>query len=430
MTEPSSGHLRVVFGLGALLFALVVWLYLSSAPMIPELSQDSAQPTYPVQSKKAVPETKTKPRNEEIGDGRTPQGLLGAESVKDRIRKRARALAKGEIASELEASARRGELLFKKHFGAAEVLGPTFNEDSCVTCHSEPEPLGRGKPEQRTKVLGAGIRAAFGDHKYAGVIFEHARRLPGAAPQDIPKVMKPLGTRRPPSLRGLGWIEAVPAKQIVAGPFCAKPEPPAEEICGWTFLKERRGRGSHRFGIKVPATTIDEFVASAFFFEMGLTSSHPGFHEDVDQIPDPEISDQVVVDVANYIALSSAPGADLDDVEGLALFQKSGCADCHWGDFEVEGMKTPQFFSDLLAHDLGPGLAETDYDELTPPGHFRTAPLWGFSDHAGPYLTGGGAKTPRDAILLHGGEAKRSRALFEGLSSTEQQRLIRFLMNL
>ena len=60
---------------------------------------------------------------------------------------------------------------------------------------------------------------------------------------------------------------------------------------------------------------------------------------------------------------------------------------------------------------------------------FVTARLWGVRDSA-PYLHEGRATTLKDAIVLHGGEAEKSRTRFERLSAGEQDMLIAFLYSL
>ena len=60
---------------------------------------------------------------------------------------------------------------------------------------------------------------------------------------------------------------------------------------------------------------------------------------------------------------------------------------------------------------------------------WRTPPLWGVSSTA-PYLHDGRAATLREAILMHGGEAKSSRDKFDALDESEKAKLIAFLESL
>ncbi len=76
-------------------------------------------------------------------------------------------------------------------------------------------------------------------------------------------------------------------------------------------------------------------------------------------------------------------------------------------------------------------LAEGDADGR----EWRTAPLWGIgltpvvSEHPS-YLHDGRARSLLEAILWHGGEARRSRDAVAGLSSEQRARLIRFVESL
>ena len=73
-------------------------------------------------------------------------------------------------------------------------------------------------------------------------------------------------------------------------------------------------------------------------------------------------------------------------------------------------------YTDLLLHDLGPGLADGKRDGKRTPSEWRTPPLWGIglfpivNGHSR-YLHDGRARDLAEAILWHGGEATRSRAV-------------------
>ena len=87
--------------------------------------------------------------------------------------------------------------------------------------------------------------------------------------------------------------------------------------------------------------------------------------------------------------------------------------------------KNVPLYSDLLLHHmgkLGDGIiqAQASADEM------RTSPLWGLRARA-PYLHDGRAKTVRDAILMHDGEAKIIVERFSDLPDSEQQAIIEFL---
>jgi CxxC motif-containing protein (DUF1111 family) len=162
---------------------------------------------------------------------------------------------------------------------------------------------------------------------------------------------------------------------------------------------------------------------------------------------------------------SQSTGTDKSDAyvaEGRTLFASVGCAACH---VPTVG-KAEGIYSDLLLHDMGQSLGDVgssygtlehsrrspskppkrlgaplgglDFAEkLKPekrpnvagPSEWRTPPLWGVRDSA-PYLHDGRADTLQKAILLHDGEAQKSRELFDNLEFDEQQKVVAFLKSL
>jgi CxxC motif-containing protein (DUF1111 family) len=93
-------------------------------------------------------------------------------------------------------------------------------------------------------------------------------------------------------------------------------------------------------------------------------------------------------------------------------------------------------FTDLLLHDMGPGLASQRGDFIATGREWRTAPLWGlgFSEALAEgnarFLHDGRARSIEEAILWHGGEALASREAFRKLPKAEREELVRFLRSL
>jgi CxxC motif-containing protein (DUF1111 family) len=113
-----------------------------------------------------------------------------------------------------------------------------------------------------------------------------------------------------------------------------------------------------------------------------------------------------------------------------------GCAACHQPTLgpthgRTAGAKAEPF-TDLLLHDMGPGLADAAPSEGAGAAEWRTAPLWGLGRAAGrrAFLHDGRARTPLEAILWHGGEALAARERFAALSEAERLQLLRFLEGL
>lgn len=203
-----------------------------------------------------------------------------------------------------------------------------------------------------------------------------------------------------------------------------------------------------------------------------------------------DLSTAHVADLLHFVSSLPAPTRRLPPdpqaaaavVAGEALFQATGCAVCHRPNMG----RAVGVYSDLLAHDMGPGLEDpqpgpnsrstmervvvpdvpvlvnsgpiiTEQDReslirvrsyypvedyvIVPPSEtvvvdtvdrkreWRTAPLWGVADSA-PYLHDGRAATLNEAIRLHGGEAAKSVEAYLSLSPEEREQLLAFLSSL
>ena len=130
------------------------------------------------------------------------------------------------------------------------------------------------------------------------------------------------------------------------------------------------------------------------------------------------------------------PAAALDTVSrGSALFEQIGCASCHRAELRTGVSaatalvnRTIRPYSDLLLHDLGPGLADVCGRDASP-AELRTAPLWGLR-HRTRYLHDGRATDLASAISAHAGEAATARDAFLSLPDEARQAVIRFLSSL
>jgi len=96
----------------------------------------------------------------------------------------------------------------------------------------------------------------------------------------------------------------------------------------------------------------------------------------------------------------------------------------------VPALRRKTFFaySDLLLHDMGPGLADICLG-LASPSEFRTEPLIGLR-FANRFLHDGRAATLEQAIELHGGEGAGARERFDRLPPGTRAALIAFLKSL
>jgi CxxC motif-containing protein (DUF1111 family) len=107
------------------------------------------------------------------------------------------------------------------------------------------------------------------------------------------------------------------------------------------------------------------------------------------------------------------------------------------GDSPIEELanQTIHPYTDLLLHDMGPGLADGRPDFGASGSEWRTPPLWGIglvetvNGHTR-FLHDGRARSLEEAILWHGGEAEAARLAFTELSEEELDALLAFLQDL
>jgi CxxC motif-containing protein (DUF1111 family) len=259
--------------------------------------------------------------------------------------------------------------------------------------------------------------------------------------------------RAAPAVFGLGLLEAVPEREIVAR---ADPgDRNRDGISGrpnyvWDAVEGRTTLG--RFGWKANAPNLIQQTAGAYNGDMGVTTDlfpaepcegqHPGCARHL-----PELGPATVADVALYTQTLGVPARrDLDDKtarRGEKVFYAAGCAGCHAptlrtgvlpGVPEVSNQEIHPY-TDLLVHDMGPGLADGRPDFQASGSEWRTAPLWGIglvetvNGHSN-FLHDGRARTLLEAVLWHGGEAKRARDRVQRLRASDRNALIAFLQSL
>ena len=350
----------------------------------------------------------------------------------------------------------RGDEEFGRRFSPASGLGPVFNDVSCAACHSGD---GRGRPENALVRIGSP-----GDdmHRSLGGPQIQDRAIPGALAEPMPHGV-PISLRLPPPVFGVGLIEAIPEAEILsrADPDDANGDgisgrpnrvtPPA-----WVPGTEPGGGEQPRigrFGRKAQTTSILQQTVEAYLQDMGITTDflplenrnpmagHP--HDAADVVPDPEVPAGTVFAVVNYLRLLAppAPGApNASRDEGGTLFTSIGCAACHVPVLQTGTAVTPALsnkpvvlYSDLLLHDMGDALADHRPDGQASGREWRTTPLWGlrlirdFLNGEAFLLHDGRARTIEEAILLHGGEAQRSRDLFNALTAADRSKVVDFV---
>lgn len=390
-----------------------------------------------------------------------------------------------------------GDLAFDAVFVTAPArvnpgLGPLFNNASCTGCHLR---NGRGLPEKGqllVRVSGAGDLSVLeerDDYHPEGIVpSENAPPVPGIGTQiqdqaiygqppeaqvDLnwkeqqgqyldgtvytlrsPKAtitlpnQQPLPSdiltslRIPPPVFGLGLLEAVPEQTVLA---LADPDDRNKDgISGrpnqvWDMAKEGTSLG--RFGLKANQPNLLQQSAAAYFNDMGVTN--PLFPEaDGSSDIDAEILKAATVYAQTLAVPARTLLNDAQVQRGEKLFSKANCASCHISELktgpheyvELEN-QTIHPYTDMLLHDMGPGLADNRPDFEATGTEWRTSPLWGIGVAQtvlpySSYLHDGRARTLEEAILWHGGEAQSAQEAFIAMDKTDRSALIRFLRSL
>ncbi len=263
---------------------------------------------------------------------------------------------------------------------------------------------------------------------------------------------------------GLGLLEAIPEADILS--LEDPDDRDGDGISGranrvWSIEHGRMMVG--RFGWKAGAPTVLQQSVEAAVGDMGLGSQwipKPGGDCTARQVaclaappggsdraPGREFKTPLMRLTAFYARNLAVPRrrnmSDPDVIAGKAIFKDLGCASCHRPRFKT-GKETPDPhlagqtiwpYTDLLLHDLGPGLADHRPEGRANGREWRTAPLWGIgltqivSGHT-TFLHDGRARNLTEAIVWHGGEAKTSRDGFAALTREDRQKLIAFLKSL
>ncbi|MFP7570730.1 di-heme oxidoredictase family protein [Marivita sp. S2033] len=272
-----------------------------------------------------------------------------------------------------------------------------------------------------------------------------------------------LSPRVAPQMIGLGLLEAIPAADILAN---ADPDDlDGDGISGrpnivWSVEHDRPMLG--RFGLKAGNPTIMEQSASAFVGDIGI--SNPLFTAASGECTDLQADclaaihgdgddrtyeiDGDGLDLVNFYSRNLGVPArrDVDDpqvLRGKDVFYGIGCTSCHTPSFVTHRLadQPEQSFqliwpyTDMLLHDMGPGLADNRPEARATGQEWRTPPLWGIgltgqvSGHTY-FLHDGRARSLLEAVLWHGGEAEAQRDAVVDLPTVDRDALLRYLESL
>lgn len=337
----------------------------------------------------------------------------------------------------------------------ATLPDPTYGtqlQDFAVQGHTAEYSLGITY-EEEIVALGDGAQVSLRRPSYAALD-------PGYGPLHPDAMLSP---RVAPQMIGLGLLEAIPAADILAG---ADPDDlDGDGISGrpnivWSVEYDQPMLG--RFGLKAGTPTVMQQSAGAFSGDLGI--SNPLFpagagectarqsacqnaiHGDGDA-RGTEIDAEGMALVAFYSRNLGVPARrNVDDPEvlrGKEVFYTTGCTSCHTPSFvthRLTGQPEQSFqliwpYTDMLLHDMGPGLADNRPEARATGQEWRTPPLWGIgltqqvSGHSY-FLHDGRARSLLEAVLWHGGEAQAQRDAVVTMPTADRDALIRFLESL
>lgn len=332
-------------------------------------------------------------------------------------------------------------------------LGSIFVASSCGSCHA-----GDGKGHPFTTLTRFGQTDSIGNRfLHLGGPQLQNRALPGYTPELIPAGAT-FSKFTPPANTGLGFLELVSDADILA---MADPNDiNGDGISGvpnYEYLPSfitpfnnaipRNGKYIHRFGKKAAAYNLLHQTVNAYNQDIGITSTFAPKDVYSGMSIDPEVSDRTVQHVVFYLQTLKAPVQrnqnDPTIMLGKNIFMQTGCESCHKQTLQTRfsniaplSNKIFHPYTDLLLHDMGPGLDDGYTEGSAKTNEWRTPPLWGLglsrNSQGGQYflLHDGRARSIEEAILLHGGEATVSKNKFSQLSSADKQALLKFLESL
>ncbi len=347
-----------------------------------------------------------------------------------------------------------GDIAFNDEvFSSVDGLGPGFVATSCGSCHPGD---GKGHPFTTLTRFGQTLPNTLPDLSIGGPQLQN-RAIPGFEPEKIPDGV-PFMKFTPPAVTGLGFLAALTDQQILQ--YVDSLDEDGDGISGVPnyitpplYFEQKwlhqpvNGKIIGRFGKKAAAIDLLQQTVSAYNQDMGVTSTFEPVDPFSQLTTDPEVFDQTIRDVVFYLRTLKAPlPRDEDDIQilkGKRIFNEIQCNSCHipeWttpdSDISALSNKTFSPYTDLLLHDMGPGLDDGATEGSAETYEWRTPPLWGLglspNSQGGSFflMHDGRARSIEEAIILHGGEAESSKNQFTSLSESDKEALIKFLGSL
>ncbi|MSP93689.1 MAG: hypothetical protein EXR00_00325 [Alphaproteobacteria bacterium] len=368
-----------------------------------------------------------------------------------------------------------GRALFERNWVSApsstqsdDGLGPLYDAPSCASCHQQrpPEDFDETTVQPGTIIRLGNARGA-GDPAYGNQL--QTRGVSGQTPEANPDIVwnvkdgrraasitlysqgfgalaqdTKMALRRAPVLDGTGLLAQVPESEILKQAQAQKRKGNGIGIAGelpWVTVNGKRVLG--RFGWRATSLDLKAQIAMAFSRDIGLsTKAHPDPFGDCTaretacragphgaKTGEVEIPDSMIDLIVKHLE-SLEPAAPKQNA-AEALFNRTGCAECHATLHLADG--TPvKAYTDLLLHRLGPELDDGIGEGAAAPGQWRTAPLWNVAKSLkiGGLLHDGRARSVAEAVEWHGGEAAPARARFKALNAADREALAAFVSGL
>lgn len=341
--------------------------------------------------------------------------------------------------------------------GGTDGLGPYHDARACASCHPGGAGAARLHIARDGSVEGPGLVLRLAEDPVYGRQLQRLAlptieaeaawrlRLRGAPELVIDRLAfgplrGPASVRAAPDLRGLAALERVPAAVILA--LADPDDADGDGISGRANLDPSTGRLG-RFGHKAALPDLVAQTEAAFLLDLGLaTPGRPRPAGDCTAVQaaclaaphgaplgEAEVPAAVVSSVVAYLR-GLPPPEPAPEGGGRGLFLAAGCAACHRLELAEGGGRPVPAGTDLLLHELGPGLADGVAEGVAAGAEWRTAPLAGIGRRlaAGARLLhdGRAASIPQ-AVAWHDGEARTARARFAALGPGEREALISWL---
>jgi CxxC motif-containing protein (DUF1111 family) len=283
--------------------------------------------------------------------------------------------------------------------------------------------------------------------------------------------------RIPTPVFGAGLIEQIPDAAVLANQSTNASGKSALGIGGranrvrMSMTGEPNSNGNDgtiaRFGWKAQNKSLLLFSGEAYNVEMGITNEL--FQTERDETPgcqlvttpndvtktDAKLGTDMISAVEKFAAFmrfsappepsTTMPGGSQSIGRGRAAFTALGCALCHTptlytGPSTVAALSTKRanLYSDLMVHNMGPGLADEITQGSAAGDEFRTAPLWGVGQRVF-FLHDGRTTDLVAAIRAHksagNGQYRASEAnavvdRYNAAAETTKQDLLNFLRSL